>query len=110
MTAEKPTKQLGSLGPVDTWIRRAALLCGVLVVSKIAFVLFSHAWGHAHFPFEAWPGFFEACGFLGFALLVLTGRAMAPWVRRPESYYDPELEFSKPERETPDHAEDRSDA
>ena len=89
MTGHK--KELGSLGPIGPWIRRAIALCAVLVVVKIGFLLFSHAWGHAHFNFEAWPGFFELCGFLGFTLLVLIGRAMAPWVRRPESYYDPEL-------------------
>ena len=84
-------KQLGELGPVDLWIRRTAILCGVLVVVKIAFLVLSHAWGHAHFSFEAWPGFFEAVGFLGFALLVAAGRLLGPLVRRSAAYYDPEL-------------------
>ena len=95
---EEP-KMLGSLGPLDLWIRRAALLCGLLVVVKIAFLATTHAWGHAHFSFEAWPGFFEAVGFGGFALLVLAGRALMPWVRRPESYYDPELALPADEDE-----------
>ena len=88
---EPSKKQLGSLGPVDLWLRRGAYLCAFFMVVKIAFLLFSDAWGHAHFTFEKWPGFFEAVGFLGFTLLVLIGRLMGPWVRRPESYYDPEL-------------------
>ncbi len=89
-------KQLGSLGPVDLWLRRGSYLCVFLVVVKIAFLLFSDAWGHAHFSFEKWPGFFEALGFLGFALLVVIGRLMGPWVRRPEDYYDPELAEASP--------------
>ena len=84
-------KPLGSLGPVDRWIRWAAGVCGVLFLLKIVLVLTTHAWGHAHFAVEAWPGFFEAVGFFGFALLVLAGRALGRWVRRPEGYYDPEL-------------------
>lgn len=88
MDAPKP---LGSLGPVDLWIRRTLILCVVLVLFKIGLLVSTDAWGHPYFKFEAWPGFFEAVGFLGFALLVVAGRFLAPWVRRPESYYDPEL-------------------
>lgn len=100
-STEPPRRQkaLGSLGPVDVWIRRTALLCGLLVVTKVIFLFASHAWGHAHFAFEAWPGFFEAVGFLGFALLVVAGRILAPWVRRPEAYYDPELALPTDEGE-----------
>ena len=91
-SAPSSPKPLGMLGPVDTWIRRTAIFCAVFVVIKIGFLFFSHEWDHAYFKFEAWPGFFEAVGFLGFALLVLTGRMIVGWVRRPESYYDPELD------------------
>lgn len=108
MAASKPStegarKALGDLGSLDGWIRRTLLLCAALVAVKIGFLLFSHAWGHAHFSFEAWPGFFEAVGFFGFALLVLMGRALGPLVRRPEEYYDPELSRRAVE-EGADHA------
>ena len=89
-------KQLGSLGPVSLWLRRGSYLCGFLFVLKILFLLFSDAWSHAHFSFEKWPGFFEFMGFLGFTVLVVAGRIMGPWVRRPESYYDPELAETSP--------------
>ena len=89
-------KQLGNLGPVDRWIRGTGVFCLFWIVVKVLFLVFSEAWGHAHFSFEAWPGFFALCGFLGFALLVFAGRILGLWVRRPEHYYDPELKELKP--------------
>ena len=89
-TGTREGKQLGSLGPVDLWIRRTAILCVGLAAFKAILILTTEFWSKVHFAFEGWPGFYELTGFAGFALLVLIGRSIAGFVRRPEDYYDPE--------------------
>jgi hypothetical protein len=44
---------------------------------------------HPHFPWEEWPGFYAAFGFVAFAGLILVAKyILRPIVKRKEDYYD----------------------
>ena len=44
--------------------------------------------GHPHFPWEAWPGFFAAYGFICFVAMVFAARILRFFIKREEDYYD----------------------
>jgi predicted tellurium resistance membrane protein TerC len=57
-------------------------VCGLLV----GIDLFVHR--HAHFDWEAWPGFYAAVGFVAFYAIVIAGKHLRKVLMRDEDYYD----------------------
>lgn len=44
---------------------------------------------HTYFPWEEWPGFYAAFGFVAFVVLILTAKyLLRPIIKRKEDYYD----------------------
>jgi drug/metabolite transporter (DMT)-like permease len=44
---------------------------------------------HPHFPWEEWPGFYAAFGFVAFVGLILVAKyILRPLIKRKEDYYD----------------------
>ena len=44
---------------------------------------------HPYFPWEKWPGFYAAFGFVACVVLVIAAKyILRPLVKRPEDYYD----------------------
>jgi len=59
-----------------------AVFCGLLVLGDFLY----HK--HAHFDFEAWPGFYAAAGFLSYVSLVTVAKGLRKLIKRPETYYE----------------------
>lgn len=74
---------------VDRIVRALYAVCLLLVVAGVAFQLLTHAFDHAHFGFERWPGFYGLFGFAAFVVVVYLGRWWRKVVGRPEDYYEP---------------------
>jgi len=60
-------------------------LCAVCAL-LVAIDLFLHR--HAHFAWEAWPGFYAAVGFVAFYAIVIAGKHLRKLLMRDEDYYD----------------------
>ncbi len=45
---------------------------------------------HAHFEFEKWPGFYAWYGFLSYCTIVLSAKHLRKFLKREETYYEPE--------------------
>ena len=69
-------------------IRRFVIAQTVVCVLVLALGVLTHDAHHAHLPWEKWPGFHAAFGFITFAGLVLTGKHLRKLLMRPEDYYD----------------------
>ena len=69
-------------------------VCGLLFLVGIGLQLFTHAFDHAHYGFETWPGFYGIFGFVIFVFIVVCGWALRQLVHRDENYYQPD----QPER------------
>lgn len=87
-------KTLVSAQTTTRWVRILYAACVLLVLAGVAFQLFTHAFGHAHYGFERWPGFYGVFGFAAFVLIVYAGKLLRRLVKRDENYYRPD----EPER------------
>lgn len=87
-------KAIVSAETTRRWVRILYAVCALLVLVGVGFQLFSHAFDHAHYGFERWPGFYGAFGFVAFVLIVYAGALLRRVVKRDESYYRPD----EPER------------
>lgn len=63
-------------------------VCGLLFVIGVAMLFVGHAFDHAHYGFERWPGFYGLFGFASFVFIVFAAKALRKVVMRPEDYYD----------------------
>ena len=58
-------------------------VCGVVVLAEFGIDR------HAHFGFDAIPGFHAAFGFVAYAVLVLTATQLRKLIGRPPDFYEP---------------------
>ncbi|MEM9596382.1 MAG: hypothetical protein AAGD06_19080 [Acidobacteriota bacterium] len=73
---------------VERAVRLTYLVCGLSLAAGLVFLFATHAYDHAHFGFERWPGFPALYGFLAFVIVVYGGIALRKLVSRPdEDYY-----------------------
>lgn len=57
----------------------------LLILLVIDFFIYKHP----HFPWEKWPGFYAAYGFVACVVLVVAAKyILRPLVKRKEDYYD----------------------
>lgn len=61
--------------------------CGLLFLVGVAMLWVGHAFDHAHYAFERWPGFYGLFGFASFVFIVFVAKGLRRLVMRPEDYY-----------------------
>lgn len=76
------------------WVRVLYGVCVALFLAGVGLQVLTHAFDHAHFGFETWPGFYGVFGFAVFVFIVFAGTLLRKFVRRDEDYYQPD----EPER------------
>lgn len=91
---EPETTRLLSDQATTFWVRALYGVCLALVLVGVGFQLFTHAFDHAHYGFERWPGFYGLFGFAAFVFLVTCGKGLRRIVSRSEDYY----RMDEPER------------
>jgi len=72
----------------DTRKNWQRLLFGFYVALAVLLILDFFIPRHGYFPWESYPDFFAAYGFLACMLLILVARLTRRFVKREEDYYD----------------------
>ena len=68
--------------------RGLLVVCGLLILIDVAELVFGLYHKHGEYAFDSWPNFHGIFGFVGFALLVLSGYPLRRLLMRKEDYYD----------------------
>ena len=79
---KKELKTFDNPRNVTKFLRTFYIFLAVLLMSDF----FIHK--HADFPWEGWPWFFAAFGFISCGLLVFMAKILKTFIQRDEGYYD----------------------
>jgi hypothetical protein len=74
------------------WLQKPTTirLLWVLGFGLLAITVLAQIWipMHGHFGWDDWFGFYALFGFFSCVLMVVVAKALALWVKRPDTYYE----------------------